>query len=74
MDVPCRTHDAEWNPPSGFDPYAGRKHNVTMHDTERPDVVVAFPGGTGTSHMMGYAAQRGTPVIQVTLKGELRRR
>lgn len=74
VGVPHRTHHALWNTPAGFDAYAGRKRNVSMHDTERPDLVVAFPGGKGTSHMIAHAVSRGTPVLRVTLKGSLRRR
>lgn len=74
VGVPHRTHHALWNTPAGFDAYAGRKRNVSMHDTERPDLVVAFPGGISTSHMIAHVVSRGTPVLRVSLSGALRLR
>lgn len=34
-----------------------------------PDLVVAFPGGAGTAHMMGEARRAGVPVWQPMVSG-----
>lgn len=44
---------------------AGPIRNQTMLDTEKPDVVVAFPGGRGTADMVRRARAAGVLVIQV---------
>ena len=43
---------------------AGPKRNRQMLD-ERPDLVVAFPGGSGTRHMVLIAEDAGVKVIVV---------
>lgn len=40
---------------------AGPIRNNRMLDLE-PDLVVAFPGGKGTAHMVGIASKAGVPV------------
>lgn len=45
---------------------AGFTRNVAMADTN-PDYVIAFPGGSGTEHMIRVAVKRG---IKVVLPGE----
>jgi hypothetical protein len=45
---------------------AGRLRNQWMLDVERPDMVVAFPGGKGTAHMVKIAREAGVPVVEVT--------
>jgi hypothetical protein len=44
---------------------AGPIRNQRMLTEGRPDLVVAFPGGTGTAGMMGIARQAGVEVIAV---------
>lgn len=46
---------------------AGIVRNIKMHDTELPDLVVAFPGGRGTSHMKSHARKKGTEVMELSL-------
>lgn len=43
---------------------AGLQRNLTMLDS-RPDLVVAFPGGTGTAHCVANALRRGIAVMSV---------
>ena len=57
--VTLREYPADWKHEGRA---AGIRRNARMHDTERPDYVVAFPGGRGTAHMVRYARRRGTPV------------
>lgn len=44
---------------------AGPIRNQQMLDEGRPDVVIAFPGGRGTAHMVGIAKKAGVEVIEV---------
>ena len=44
---------------------AGPLRNQQMIDEARPDLVVAFPGGPGTRHMMHVAKQAGVEVWQI---------
>ena len=44
---------------------AGMIRNRRMLDEEQVDLVVAFPGGKGTAHMVKLAKARGIEVIEV---------
>lgn len=43
---------------------AGVKRNIQMLET-KPDLVVAFPGGRGTAHMVKIAKEAGVEVYEV---------
>jgi hypothetical protein len=45
---------------------AGPKRNQRMIDEGKPDIVVAFPGGTGTADMVMRAKAAGIPVAEIT--------
>lgn len=45
---------------------AGPQRNQEMLDIGKPDLVVAFPGGKGTSDMVRRAKRAKIPVIEVT--------
>jgi len=45
---------------------AGILRNIQMLEEETPDLVVAFPGGKGTAHMVSIARKKGVKVIEVT--------
>lgn len=60
--VPVRTHPADWN---RYGRGAGPIRNMQMLHEERPELVIAFPGGSGTSHMVRIAKQAGVKVIEV---------
>jgi hypothetical protein len=53
---------AKW---SQFGRVAGPLRNQFMLDFHKPDVVVAFPGGAGTAHMVSIAKQADVLVINV---------
>lgn len=53
---------ADWNKHGRA---AGPIRNAEMLD-ENPDLVLAFPGGTGTADMVRRAKARGVPVVTVT--------
>ena len=52
---------ADWN---RYGKSAGFMRNRTMLVSERPDLVVAFPGGRGTAHMVQLATKSGFTVWQ----------
>ena len=56
----------------GWDVYgksAGPIRNRQMLVEEEPDLVLAFPGGRGTRHMMMIAKDAGVRVVRVTKDG-----
>ena len=46
-------------------PAAGPIRNKRMLEGSQPDLVVAFPGGAGTTHMIGIAEKAGVDVYRV---------
>jgi hypothetical protein len=61
--VPCTLYEADWKGPARK---AGPIRNQRMLDEGKPDLVVAFPGGRGTAHMMRIAREAGIEVIEVS--------
>jgi hypothetical protein len=55
------TYKADWDT---FGKSAGVIRNIQMLETERPDIVFAFPGGKGTQHMVSIAKKKGVQVIE----------
>lgn len=49
---------------------AGIRRNRIMLAEGRPDLVVAFPGGAGTRHMLRIARATGVPVMEIGEAGE----
>jgi hypothetical protein len=45
---------------------AGHIRNKQMLEEGKPDLVIAFPGGRGTAHMVRIAKEAGVEVIEVT--------
>lgn len=45
---------------------AGILRNIEMLEKGKPDLVIAFPGGRGTAHMVRIAIAAGVPVEEVT--------
>ena len=52
-------HPAEWD---RYGKAAGAIRNVKMLQSFKPDVVIAFPGGNGTEHMVKISREAGVPV------------
>jgi hypothetical protein len=59
--IPVETHPADWKRCGRG---AGPMRNRSMLD-ERPDLLVAFPGGKGTADMVRRARKAGLDVIMV---------
>lgn len=60
--IPLLVFPARWEvfgPPAG----AIRNHEMLIHG--KPDLVIAFPGGPGTAHMVSIAKKAGVPVLLV---------
>ncbi len=54
--------------PANWDEYgrsAGPIRNQQMLDEGKPDIVIAFPGGRGTAHMIKISKKAGVPVVEV---------
>lgn len=60
-DVPCKEYRANW----AMGKVAGRIRNEHMLRDFQPDLVVAFPGGVGTAHMVAIARDAGVPVMMI---------
>lgn len=60
--VPVHVYEAKWDE---HGKKAGVLRNIEMLDDFKPDLVVAFPGGRGTSHCRAEAERRGIPVYLV---------
>jgi hypothetical protein len=60
-ETPCLNYPAQW---SVLKNAAGPTRNEAMKRLQ-PDVVIAFPGGTGTAHMARIAEEAGIPVWRV---------
>lgn len=49
-----------------YDALAGHRRNQRMLDEGKPDLVVAFPGGTGTADMVRRARKAGVEVREIS--------
>lgn len=61
-----RTYKADWDK---YGKAAGPIRNQQMLDEEKPELVIAFPGGKGTAHMRRIAKEAGVPVVMVKEDG-----
>lgn len=59
--VAQRVHEADWDE---LGRAAGPIRNQEMLDVEKPDLVVAFPGGRGTADMKRRARDAGVKIIE----------
>lgn len=60
--IEVKAFPADWNKHGKS---AGYIRNKQMLDEGKPDLVVAFPGGKGTTNMVQLAAKAGIPCISV---------
>lgn len=56
-------YDANW---SLHGKSAGPIRNALMIEEGQPDVVISFPGSSGTAHMVSIARKKGVKVIEIT--------
>jgi len=61
-DIIFDTYYADWN---RYGPAAGPFRNREMLETSQPDMVVAFPGGTGTAHMITITKKYNIPLMVI---------
>ena len=66
-NIPCREFPAEWR---RYGRSAGHRRNQQMLDEGKPDLVVAFPGGTGTRNMVKIAREQGFEVNIIDHRGD----
>jgi len=62
VGIPVAAYPADWKRYRGS---AGPRRNAQMLAEGKPDLVVAFPGGTGTANMIGQATAASVQVHQV---------
>ena len=60
--IPAPAFPADWRKDGRA---AGFLRNAAMLRDGRPDLVVAFPGGKGTAHMVKLARAAGVPVREI---------
>lgn len=58
----CRVVFADWD---RYGRSAGPRRNQQMIDEHGPDIVIAFPGGSGTADMVRRAKTAGLPVTEI---------
>ena len=58
----CEVYPADWKT---HGKKAGILRNIQMLEESKPDLVIAFPGGRGTAHMVKIAREAGVEVIEV---------
>ena len=61
-NIICTRYPALWHI---YGKSAGPMRNQQMLDHGRPDLVVAFPGGKGTAHMVSIAKKANVKVIEI---------
>lgn len=61
-DVRCCSFPADWET---HGKKAGVLRNLRMLEEGKPDVVIAFPGGKGTAHMIEVARKAGVFVWEI---------
>lgn len=62
LGIACQTFKADWQ---AHGRAAGPIRNQQMIDEFKPDAVIAFPGGRGTSDMVRRSKDHGLRVIQI---------
>jgi hypothetical protein len=60
-NIPVTVYKADW---SRYGRSAGPRRNEKMLYEGKPDIVLAFPGGRGTAHMVGIAEKAGVKVVR----------
>lgn len=60
--IPVERYYALWRT---YGTAAGPIRNKKMLDCEKPDIVIAFPGGAGTKNMVQLAENAGVPVRRI---------
>lgn len=60
--LPCTVYPANWGK---YGRKAGPLRNIQMLEEGKPNLVIAFPGGTGTAHMVRIVKEAGVPVKEV---------
>lgn len=68
-ELPSERYPAQWDK---YGRSAGPIRNKQMLDEGKPDIAVAFPGGTGTSNMTKQLLEAGVLVKFVIPKGKTR--
>lgn len=65
--IPLNKYPADWNKHGNR---AGYIRNAHMLHREQPDLLIAFPGGPGTAHMVASARKAGVKIVEIRYRGE----
>ena len=68
VGVPVLAYRANW---ALHGPHAGPVRNAQMLRDFKPDMLMAFPGGTGTAHMVTLARKAQVPVAMIEIPSDL---
>lgn len=60
--IPVTTFPAAWK---DYGTAAGPIRNKQMIDEGKPDIIIAFPGGSGTANMVGQAMTAKIEVVEI---------
>jgi hypothetical protein len=63
-NIPCMAYPANWE---RYGKSAGPRRNIQMLVEGKPDMVIAFPGGRGTKHMVEIAKKAKIKVLEIKL-------
>lgn len=66
--VACVVYEANW---AAEGRSAGPIRNKRMLEEGMPDVIIAFPGGRGTSSMAKQASDRGLEVLEISVSANI---
>lgn len=66
-DISCEEHPADWK---RYGNTAGIFRNIEMFKASNPHMVIAFPGGAGTNHMISVAKRSDNPVEVLEITDE----
>lgn len=58
--IPCEVYPADWNRDGK---QAGFIRNARMLEQSKPDILVGFPGGSGTRHMTNLGKAKGFRIL-----------
>ena len=73
--IPCREFPVNWHDRRGnYNPKAAFDRNQQMLNEGNPTLVVAFPGGGGTRHMVRISREQGFQVLTITHEGKVQGR
>lgn len=77
--VSCDVYEADWQSQwqdgrRKYDASAGHRRNQQMLDEGRPDITIAFPGGSGTADMVRRSKGAGVKTVAIPRQAKVESR